>query len=255
MSEPVRRSIKLTLAYDGTDFAGWQIQADARTVQRTVQAVLERITGEQVSLFGSGRTDAGVHALGQVASFEIASQHSCEVFHRALNAELPDDITVCSVEEAPSGFHAQRSARRKRYRYVIHDGNVRDVFARRYVWRWPTQLDDSAMARAAAALVGKYDFSSFESAGSERESSVRTVFAVDVGRPNSDRPHEIQFEVEADGFLYNMVRAIVGTLVEVGRGAKPEQWVAEVLAARNRSAAGRTAPPQGLFLLRVKYDE
>jgi tRNA pseudouridine38-40 synthase len=255
MSDQARRTIKLTMAYDGTDFAGWQIQSEARTVQGTVQAILERISGEQVSLFGSGRTDAGVHALGQVASFETASEHSCEVFHRALNAELPDDITVISVEDASSGFHAQRSARQKRYRYVIHDGNVRDVFARRYVWRWPTQLDDKAMARAAAALVGTHDFSSFESAGSERESSVRTLFAVDVVRPCSDRPHEIHIEVQADGFLYNMVRAIVGTLVEVGRGARPEEWVADALAARNRSAAGRTAPPQGLFLLCVKYDE
>lgn len=255
MSNLARRTIKVTLAYDGTDFAGWQIQAEARTVQGTVQAILARITGEQIALVGSGRTDSGVHALGQVASFETTSRHTCEVFHRALNAELPDDITVPSVEEAPFGFHALRSARRKRYRYVIHDSNVRDVFARRYVWCWPTQLDDKAMARAATSLAGTHDFSSFETAGSERESSVRTVFAIDVARSISGRPHEIQVEVEADGFLYNMVRAIVGTLVEVGRGARPEQWVADVLAARNRSAAGRTAPPQGLFLLCVKYDE
>jgi tRNA pseudouridine38-40 synthase len=255
MSNQARRTIKLTLAYDGTDFAGWQIQAEARTVQETVQAILARITGEQIALVGSGRTDAGVHALGQVASFETSSQHTCEVFHRALNAELPDDVAIVEVKEAPAAFHALRSARRKRYRYVIHDGNVRDVFSRRYVWRWPTQLDDKAMARAAATLVGTHDFSSFETAGSERESSVRTVLAVDVARPVSDRPHEIHIEVESNGFLYNMVRAIVGTLVEVGRGARPQQWVAEALAARNRSAAGRTAPPQGLFLLCVKYDE
>jgi tRNA pseudouridine38-40 synthase len=255
MSNLARRTIKLTLAYDGTDFAGWQIQADARTVQGTVQAMLERIAGEKIALVGSGRTDAGVHALGQVASFETSSQRTCDVFHRALNAELPDDISIVEVKEAPPGFHALRSARRKRYRYVIHEGSVRDVFARRYVWCWPTQLDAKAMARAATSLAGTHDFSSFETAGSERESSVRNVFAVDVARPISDRPHEIQIEVEADGFLYNMVRAIVGTLVEVGRGARPEQWAAEVLAARNRSAAGRTAPPQGLFLLCVKYDE
>ncbi len=256
MIEEQRRTIKLTLAYDGTDFAGWQIQANGRSVQGTVQAALERISGEPITLTGSGRTDAGVHALGQVASFNTASSHACDVFYRALNAELPDDVTVVAAEEAPTGFHALRSARRKRYRYIVHDGNVRDVFARRYVWRWPTQLDDAAMSRAAAALVGRHDYSSFETAGSERESSVRTVYAVDVVRPfASDRPHEIQIEVEADGFLYNMVRAIVGTLVEVGRGARPESWVAEALAARDRSAAGRTAPPQGLFLLWVRYDD
>jgi tRNA pseudouridine38-40 synthase len=255
MSEEQRRTIKLTLAYDGTDFAGWQIQANARTVQGTVQAALEQISGEPITLTGSGRTDAGVHALGQVASFETAFSHGCDVFYRALNAELPDDITVVATEEAPTGFHALRSARRKRYRYIIHDGNHRDVFARRYVWRWPTRLDDAAMSRAAAALAGTHDFSSFETAGSERESSVRTVYAVDVARPSSDRPHEIQIEVEADGFLYNMVRAIVGTLVEVGRGARPEAWVGETLAARDRSAAGRTAPPQGLLLLWVRYNE
>jgi tRNA pseudouridine38-40 synthase len=249
-----RRTIKLTLAYDGTDFAGWQIQPAERTVQGTVQSILARMTAEPVKLVGSGRTDAGVHALGQVASFETASRHACDVFFRALKAELPDDIAVISVDEAPAGFHARGSARRKRYRYVIHDGGVRDVFARRFCWSIPSRLDEAAMRRGAASLLGTHDFSSFESAGSERESSVRTIFAADVTRPHRDRPFELNLEIEADGFLYNMVRAIAGTLVQVGRGAKPEQWVAEALAARNRSAAGPTAPAQGLFLLWVRYD-
>jgi tRNA pseudouridine38-40 synthase len=250
-----RRTLKLTLAYDGTDFAGWQIQPAARTVQGTVQSILARITGEPVKLVGSGRTDAGVHALGQVASFETSSAHACGVFYRALNADLPDDITVVSVDEAPAGFHARGSARRKRYRYVIHDSGVHDVFARRYCWQLPYALDERAMQRAAESILGTHDFSSFETAGSERESSVRTVFAVDVSRSLADRPFEVHLEIEADGFLYNMVRAIAGTLVQVGRGARPEQWVGEALAARSRSAAGPTAPPQGLFLLWVRYDE
>jgi tRNA pseudouridine38-40 synthase len=249
-----RRTLKITLAYDGTDFAGWQIQPTARTVQGTVQSILARIIGEPVNLVGSGRTDAGVHALSQVASFETSSQHACEVFYRALNAELPDDVAVLSVEEAPAGFHARGSARRKRYRYVFHDAGVRDVFARRYCWPVPYRLDEAAMQHSSAVLLGTHDFSSFETAGSERESSVRTIFAIDITRPFSDRPFELHLEVEADGFLYNMVRAIVGTLVQVGRGARSAAWVGEALAAQNRSAAGPTAPPEGLFLLWVRYD-
>jgi tRNA pseudouridine38-40 synthase len=251
---PHRRTLKLTLAYDGTDFAGWQIQSNARTVQGTLRDVLVRITGEPVSLFGSGRTDAGVHALAQVASFDTDSHHSCDVFQRALNAELPPDIAVLAVEEAPPGFHAQRAALRKRYRYVIHDAGVRDVFARRYCWAVPYPLDDSAMHRAAKPLVGRHDFSSFETAGSPRETSERTIYALDIKRPHSDRQYELHIEVEADGFLYNMVRAIAGTLVQVGRGVQPQQWVRQVLASKDRSAAGVTAPPQGLFLLRVEYE-
>jgi tRNA pseudouridine38-40 synthase len=249
-----RRTLKLTLAYDGTDFAGWQIQPNARTVQGSLREVLDRMAGEPVNLIGSGRTDTGVHALGQVASFETTSRHSCELIHRALNAELPDDIAVLSVEEAPAGFHAIRWARRKRYRYVIHDSNARDVFESRYCWQLAYCLDDAAIKRAAEALLGTHDFSSFESGGPHRESSVRTVFAIDVARPYADRPFELHLEIEADGFLYNMVRVIVGTLVPVGRGVQAEHWVRQVLEAQNRSAAGPTAPPQGLFLLWVQYE-
>lgn len=250
---PPLRTFKLTLAYDGTDFAGWQIQAGERTVQGTVREILARITGHAVNLDGSGRTDSGVHALGQVASLETSSQHAADLFFRALNAELPDDIAVVSVEEAPPGFHARRSARRKRYRYVVHDAGARDVFARRYCWSVPYRLDEQSMQRAAQALVGQHDFSSFESGRSNRESSVRTVFVIDITRPLADRPFELRLEIEADGFLYNMVRVIAGSLVQVGRGVKPEQWIGEVLEARNRSNAGPTAPPQGLFLLWVGY--
>jgi tRNA pseudouridine38-40 synthase len=249
-----RRTLKLTLAYDGTDFAGWQIQPQVRTVQGTIRDVLERITGEPVNLIGSGRTDVGVHAVGQVASFETRSPHGCELFQRALNAELPHDIAILQVEEAAPGFQARRFARRKRYRYVIHDAGARDVFARRYCWQLPYRLDDGAMARAAQVLVGTHDFSSFESSGSPRESTVRTIYALDIARPRVERPFELCLEVEADGFLYNMVRAIAGTLVQVGRGVQSESWVRDVLEAQHRPVAGPTAPPQGLFLLWVGYE-
>jgi tRNA pseudouridine38-40 synthase len=248
------RTLKLTLAYDGTDFAGWQIQPHERTVQGTVQEILERIAGEPVTLFGSGRTDAGVHALGQVASFDTTSRHGCDLFLRAVNAELPKDIAVLSVEEAAPGFHARESATRKRYRYVIHDGGVRDVFARRYAWQLPYGLDDCAMQRAAAVLVGEQDFGSFQGSGSQRETTVRTIFAIEFRRPDGGRPFELHVEIEASGFLYNMVRIIAGTLAQVGRGVKPESWVRDVLEDCNRSAAGVTAPAQGLFLVAVRYD-
>jgi tRNA pseudouridine38-40 synthase len=247
------RTLKLTLAYDGTDFAGWQIQPGARTVQGTVRDILAQITGEPITVMGSGRTDAGVHALGQVASFETTSTHPCDIFERALRADLPSDIAILSVEEMPAGFHALRWPRRKRYRYVIHDSDVRDVFSRGYCWQLKYRLNDRAMQEGASMLIGKHDFSSFEAAGAQRESRVRTVVAVDVMRPNPDRAFELHVEVEANGFLHNMVRVIVGTLVQVGRGVKPVEWVREVLDGQNRSAAGPTAPPEGLFLLWVRY--
>ena len=292
------RTIKLTLAYDGTAYAGWQIQPDQPTVQAALEATIKKVTGSETRAVASGRTDAGVHALGQVVAFQTESQLPVEVLQRALNAELPGDIAVLDAAEVAEGFHPIRDALRKRYRYVIHDGPVRDIFQRFYCWHYHHgRLDAEAMHRAARLLVGKHDFSTFESAGAERATSIRTICDIFVrrtgqggarptlldkpavapgrtgqggGTPNTldglGRPSYkgnnptgagggdwIVLEVEADGFLYNMVRAIVGTLVEVGRGARPESWVGEVLAATDRSAAGPTAPPQGLFLLKVDY--
>ena len=248
------RTLKLTLAYDGTAYAGWQVQPGQRTLQGTLEAALARITRETFRVIASGRTDAGVHALGQVVSFHCESSLPPDVFHRALNAELPDDMAVLAVAEAPAGFHAIRDAVRKRYRYVLHDGPIHDIFQRHHVWHYRQPLDAAAMHRAAQALLGKHDFRSFESAWPQRTSSVRTVFDISVVRGISADENLIALEVEADGFLYNMVRAIVGTLVEVGRGTREESWPAEVLAAQDRRAAGMTAPPQGLFLLRVEYN-
>jgi tRNA pseudouridine38-40 synthase len=255
------RTLKLTLAYDGTDFAGWQIQPGQRTIQQTLQEAVERITGERSSVVASGRTDAGVHALGQVAAFETNSSLSPDVIQRALNAELPNDIVVLAAAEEPLGFDPIRHAHQKSYRYIIQDGPLADVFSRRYAWHIYRRLDADAMQRSAQALVGRHDFNSFESSGSERVSTIRTVFELTIKRKPQGRggesnpaPGEIRFEISADGFLYNMMRNIVGTLVEVGRGHREESWPAAVLAAQDRRAAGQTAPPQGLFLVSVEYE-
>jgi tRNA pseudouridine38-40 synthase len=271
------RTFKLTLAYDGTNYSGWQAQPDRVTLQETLERALRRVVGEDIRVIASGRTDAGVHALGQVVSFQSHTQLEAAILQRALNSELPHDMAVLEAAEAPADFHAISCARRKRYRYVLYDGAIRDVFERHYYWHSHIRLDAAAMRRAAGALVGRHDFGSFENAGSERQSSVRTVFELIVTRRHdpgcaalSDRSGGVaraglgvsgepdagdfvSVEIEADGFLYNMVRAIVGTLVEVGQGRRDEAWPGEVLKACDRKAGGRTAPPQGLFLVRVEY--
>ncbi len=248
------RTIKLTLAYDGTDFAGWQTQQSGRTVQATLEETSEKITGVRSSTLASGRTDAGVHALGQVVSFRTESRLSAEVLQRALNAELPHSIAVLDAAEVHETFHATHDAVRKRYRYVIHDGPIRDIFARRYAWHFTCgRLDADAMQRAAAALIGTHDFSSYETTGAPRKTSIRTVHDLRVERGRGEQEHFVTVEIEANGFLYNMVRTIVGTLAVVGRGARPVSWPGEVLQAMDRRRAGRTAPPQGLFLVAVQY--
>ncbi len=176
-----------------------------------------------------------------------------EVLWRALNAELPYDMSALKVEEAPAGFNAQREAKRKRYRYVICDHRARDVFRRRFAWQLFNRLDVTAMQRAAQPLGGTHDFISFQSSGSERETTERTVYDLTIRRFDPPGNHVVELEIEASGYLYNMVRNIVGTLVEVGQGRQTENWVAEVMAARDRRRAGTTAPPQGLFLVSVHY--
>jgi tRNA pseudouridine38-40 synthase len=227
---------KLTLAYDGTEFSGWQWQPDRRTVQAEVERAWMEITGESVRVTAAGRTDAGVHALGQVVGVESATRIEPASLVLALNAKLPDDIAVRGVELAPDGFHATTEAKRKRYRYTIYNDFRRPVFCRRFAWHVPTPLDGPAMHAAAQHLVGIHDFESFQSAGSERESTVRTLFAASVSAlgsaqgsstlrsiwrdPRAEPGAEesvalLAIEVEGDGFLYNMVRSIAGTLVEV----------------------------------------
>jgi tRNA pseudouridine38-40 synthase len=242
---------KLTLAYDGAEFSGWQAQPERRTVQGELERAWREITGDTVRVNVAGRTDAGVHAVGQVASVESATNILPDALVLALNAKLPEDVAVRAVEPAPDGFHATHDAKRKRYRYTIYNDPRRPVFWRGYAWHVPTPLDVDAMHRGGQALVGTHDFISFQSAGSERESTIRTIFAVEVMRIEGDA--RVTIQVEGDGFLYNMVRAIAGTLVEVGRGKRDAAWIAEVLAARDRGAAGQTAPAHGLMLLRVDY--
>jgi len=247
------RTFKLTLAYDGTDYAGWQMQTGKPTVQAAVEAALAKITGEPIRAAASGRTDAGVHALGQVVTFHSATALSPWTLRNALNAELPRDMAAIEVEEAAADFHARRDCIRKRYRYLIHDGDAPDVFRRKVCWNYRQRLNAAAMSRGGQAFVGTHDFRSFEYRWPQRESSVRTIYEVEVRRGSGERRNLITFEVSGNGFLHNMVRAMVGTLVEVGRGARPECWPAEVIAAGDRRVAGMTAPPQGLFLVRVDY--
>ncbi len=247
------RTLKLTLAYDGTDFAGWQVQDRKRTVQGALETAWAGVTSEQVRATASGRTDAGVHALAQVVSLRTATHLTLEVLQRALIASLPGDVVVLAVEEAPVGFHAIRDAVSKRYRYVIHDGELADVFRRRWSWKVWHRLDARAMHRAAQALVGTHDFRSYQTSGAPRKTTVRTVTELWVRRGGGDNRDLVTLEIEADGFLYNMVRAIVGALYDVGRGAREETWPREVLEARDRRAGAMTAPPQGLFLVRVRY--
>jgi tRNA pseudouridine38-40 synthase len=255
---------KLTLAYDGTDFSGWQRQPDRRTVQGELERAWREITGETVSVTAAGRTDAGVHAQGQVVGVQSATRIEPGALVLALNAKLPEDVAVRTAESAHDGFHATTEAKRKRYRYTIYNDHRRPVFWRRYAWHVPTRLDVAAMHAGAQYLVGTHDFVSFQSAGSERESTVRTLFAAEASaqhagqlpiRAAEESAALVSIEVEGDGFLYNMVRSIAGTLVEVGRGKRDPAWIAEVLAARDRTQAGQTAPPQGLTMLWVAYSE
>jgi tRNA pseudouridine38-40 synthase len=248
------RWLKLTLAYDGGAYAGWQVQPDKPTVQGTLESALRQITQEAVRVTAAGRTDAGVHALGQVVGCRTATRLSNADLQRALNAVLPNDIAVLSIDDAAEGFHATRDAIGKRYRYQIHNGRTPSVFDRHYAWHYPQPLDAAAMHAAGQALVGRHDFSSFETAGSERPDSIRTIHELSVARGSDELADRVTIDVAGDGFLYNMVRTIVGTLVEVGTGARDLKWPAAVLAACDRREAGQTAPPHGLFLVNVSYE-
>jgi tRNA pseudouridine38-40 synthase len=244
---PPRRNFKLTIAYDGTRFGGWQRQPHRITIQESVEAALAKLAGQPVTVHGSGRTDAGVHARAQVASCSLETSLSALTIRRALNANLPEEIRVVRVQPVASDFHARFSARGKEYRYQIDCGPVADPFRLRYAWHHPRPLDVAAMRRAARVLAGRHDFTAF-CAKSERD-PVRTIHRVSVMRHGS----LVTIAVCADGFLYKMVRTIVGALVKVGEGGLTAADVARLLRERKRIPLVETAPAKGLWLWRVRY--
>ena len=244
------RTLKITLAYDGTRFVGWQRQAAGESIQGLLEDALARLEGAPVTVHGAGRTDAGVHALAQVASARVTVAHDAATLTRALNAHLPDEIRVVAVEDTDERFHARFSASGKTYRYQIRNTFVADPFDRAFVWHLPEPLSFDAMARAAALLVGTHDFMAFRSVGSEIASSIRTVTRSEWQQQDG----LLKYEISGDGFLRHMVRAIVGTLVEIGRGWRQPDEISSLLAGGARADAGATAPPHGLFLVSVDYD-
>lgn len=244
------RTIKLTIEYDGTNYQGWQTQPKRKTLQGVLEEKLKQITGEEVHVIGSGRTDAGVHALGQVAHFKTRTKIEVPSLQRALNSLLPKDILVMRVEEVGKEFHARRQAKSKLYEYRILNQPLRSVFHRFYSWHIPQRLDLEEMKKATKLLIGEQDFSSFQSSGSSPKTSVRKVLRA---RWKNDREGVLRFEIEANGFLKQMVRAIVGTLVEVGRGKLSPEEFQKIIQSKDRRKAGPTAPPHGLFLKEVRY--
>ena len=241
--------LKLTLEYDGTNYHGWQLQQNAVTLQGTLEAGLARILNEPVRVRVAGRTDAGVHALGQVASFRTAKAIEPARFQRSLNALLPHDIVVTHIENMPETFNPRRDAQSRTYRYQIWNQPWPSAIWARYSWHVSFPLDGNEMSRAAALLVGNHDFSSFQGADSVEHNPQRTVLRSTVYRTDSF----LIYEVEAQSFLRHMVRNIVGTLVDVGRGTLSLEGFAHIFSARDRTRAGLNAPPQGLFLVEVKY--
>ena len=270
---PQGRTVRLTVAYDGTDFFGWQVQPGTRTVQGELQRAIHELTGERRTVVAAGRTDAGVHALGQTCHFRTRMQTPAARLGPALRPFLPPDITVRDGRDVPPHFHSTRDAVAKTYRYVFLNSGEPDPLARRFAWRVRPDhrgngLDDAAMRAAAAHVEGTHDFACFQSAGSPRPDTVRTVHRLTLRRrpipplwaaAPLDEPRDSEagpyliLEVTGDGFLYNMVRAIAGTLCQVGMHKRTPESVRDLVASRDRRAAGPTAPPQGLYLVRVDY--
>ena len=252
------RNFKATLAYDGTDFHGWQVQPDRPTIQGTLKSVLAEIEGAPVDVQGAGRTDAGVHALGQVASFSLTNPIPAVNLRQVMNSFLPPAIRVSAVAEAEPDFHARHCARAKLYEYRIFRGAICPPFDHRYVHHHPYPLDETAMTAAAAGFQGKHDFAALAAAGGdEKETTIRTIFSSTIERQGTiERQDElVVYRVRGTGFLYRMVRNIVGTLIEVGRGRLAISDIDTILAGKQRSQAGPTAPAKGLFLVRVEYGE
>jgi tRNA pseudouridine38-40 synthase len=259
-------TFRITLAYDGTNYVGWQRQAAGTSIQGLIEHALRELDGRDITVTGAGRTDAGVHALGQVASFSLQRTIEPETLVRALNARLPADVRALSADAAAPDFHARFSARRKTYRYRICNADVLNPFDRHLAWHVTGALDVNAMDAAARALEGRHDFAAFAAAGGTTRTTERTVMRSRVIPPErstaDDLPPRVHgggdlivYEITGDGFLRHMVRAIAGTLVEIGRGRWPSGEMGEVLASRDRGRAGPTAPPGGLFLVGVEYGD
>jgi tRNA pseudouridine38-40 synthase len=251
----MERNLKLTLAYDGHDFAGWQVQPGCATIQGMLLSAIEHLTGERILPQGSGRTDAGVHALAQVASVRIRSPIPASNLRKALNDILPESIRVLNVEEASADFHARKSARAKTYRYRIYRDEICPPFLARYVYHHPYPLDEGMMMQSAAEVLGEHDFTSFAAVDPERNrentepSNVRTIYTSEWHRNGA----ELVYTVRGNGFLHHMVRNLVGTFLMIGKGSLAKEEIKRILDARNRSAASATAPASGLFLVSVEY--
>lgn len=255
------RRLGLRLQYDGSCYNGWQIQSAGKTIQGVLQDAILRVTGEKVIVLSAGRTDAGVHALEQIAAFDTASALNDEVIKRALNAVLPQDIRILGISKVPEGFHPRYAAYRRRYVYLIANMAETPLFLRRHVWTVAVPLDIEAMRAAARFLMGTHDFSSFRGSGCGAPNPVRTILRLDVERLarlpflwSTVHGNFLKLTIEADAFLRHMVRNIVGTLVEVGRGRMDFLIVGTILESRDRRLSGPTAPAQGLFLEKVFCD-
>jgi tRNA pseudouridine38-40 synthase len=249
------RVFKLIVAYDGTNYFGWQYQPDQPTVQRCIESALGMVLGHpRWPARASSRTDSGVHALGQVVVFKTnAWRAPADRLTPALNTHLPDDIVIRSAEEVQSNFHPLAFCTGKRYRYRVYSSRIADPLDGRFHWWVKHHLHVGAMREAAACLLGKHDFAAFETSGSPRQNTVRTVRAIEIESHDYLDGQQISIEIEADGFLYNMVRNITGTLVVVGRKRQPPSWARDVLDSKDRREAGQTAPPQGLQLLEIFF--
>ena len=244
------RNIKLTIEYDGKEFGGWQKQPNKLNIQGTIERAIEEITGEQIELNASGRTDSGVHSLGQVANFKTNSSIPIEKIPIAINTKLKKSIRIIKAEEVEERFHSRLSCKKKTYRYIINNNETASAIYRNLEYHIPQKLDIDKMIQAIKYFEGEHDFKAFKASGTSSKSSVRTIFKADIYQQKDNR---LWIELTGNGFLYNMVRIIVGTLVDVGLGKiKPEE-ISKIISEGKRENAGKTVPPNGLYLLKVEY--